>query len=150
MQTQTNWQAVEDTLRGALDDGPDYSDLTPPLGSILPALGTVQKKKQGYKERDIRDTSNPWVCSVWFKGDAAPAYLVGNATAMGNAVCEFTNKSAKAMTATRKSWFTFGWPFLIGSHGEAIGKRPCAIVHRLKDKPDWSGTAAGLPDWKQT
>jgi len=96
----------------------------------------------------IRDLSNPWVCSVWFKGDASPSFLKGNAGAQSPVPLVFVASSKDAMTATRKDWFAFAWPYLITSHAIAIGKRPAAIVHRLNDAPDWSATAAALPEWK--
>ena len=95
----------------------------------------------------IRDKANPWVCSVWFLGTPSPVFLKGNAGPSSPVPLLFVAEPKEAMSATYKDWFTFAWPHLILSHAVAIGRRPAAVVHRLKDAPDWSGTAAGLPEW---
>lgn len=134
MENTPTLNAVSDMLRDALNDGPgEGTDLTPPVGAILSAIGTT--KSATPRERPIRDLDNPWVCSVIFEGETKPRFLVGNAGLSGNAVLTFTDNPKKAMTANTQGWFTFCWPFLIHSHGKAIGKKPRAVVHRLKDKP---------------
>ncbi len=135
--------AVSDALRDALDDTPGAgSDMTPPIGAILAAIGP---RKVTRRETPIRDLGNPWVCSVWFRGEGAPSFLIGNAGTRGGLT--FTTKGADAMHAQTRGWFTFGWPALITSHAVSIGKRPVAVVHRLDDAPEWKGTAAALPGW---
>lgn len=138
MNSAPTLSAVEDMLMDALDDSPGAgSDLTPPVGAILAALHSTRPKRKVHRELPVRDITNPWVCSILFQGDEIPMFLKASAGPSSPTPLLLTTKAGEALTSHYRSTFTFCWPALIASHGMAIGKKPRAIVHRLKDPPEF-------------